>query len=1039
MNNEDNDRSRRLLKPEEEETRKDLEPPPSSGKTVSKKSTGTTPRLNLPEVDKDGMPLPKRVDEVDMDGTRVTPAAYRPNPNQGQQHQRPIYRLPENQRAQPNAQYSSPASYSLSFGDQIKAVFSSFSSFLRNNKKTIRYGCITSVFAIALIGLCVVSFFVYQYAVIASALPPVGDLRERASQFETTRILDRNGQPLYDLLDPTAGRRTYIPLEEISPYVIAATIATEDKDFYNNPGFDPFAIIRALWQNYITDGQGGGASTITQQLARALLLSPEERAQRTYTRKTREIILAAEITRRYSKDEILELYLNEIYYGNLAYGIEAAAETYFGKTAKELTLAEASFLAGLPQSPAVYDIYTNPEATIARQQQVLVLMFELSAQEGCIQVSNSDTPICVDPQATVDAANYIKTYQFTPPSFGAKYPHWVNFIRAELEKRYDAQTIYRSGFVVYTTIDPTLQDYAQQLVSNQVASMAANNTKNGALVAIDPATGEILAMIGSPDFNNAAISGQINMAISPTRQPGSSIKPITYVAAFEKGWTPATWIWDVPTQFPDGANPPYEPKNYDNRFHGGMTLRTALANSFNIPAVKALEFVGIYDDPNTPEKDGMIAMAERLGITSLTRNDYGLSLTLGGGDVSLIDMTAAYSVFANGGKKVPPVAILKITNFAGDVIYEYQPPQGEQVIRPEHAYLISSILSDNQARSWMFGSNSALNLSFPAAAKTGTTNDIRDNWTLGYTPDLVTGVWVGNADYTPMIDTSGLSGAAPIWSQFMEFAVPYLTNDAPTPFTRPEGIIDRVVCRLSGTEPSNLCKSQYTEVFAFDQPPLPPGQDLVRRIKIDLWTQYQASEACQGPSEDAVVMNVTDKWAREWFETNQGKNWLRENDLPEEPIYAPERECQANDPQPEVDIALNDGQIISAPTLEIKGTAYAEALFKKWTLEYGVGDNPNAWTMLAESATPIKNGALHNWNIPNLPNGIITLRLTLIGEHAKVEERIRLNLSLPTPTPPPATPTETPLPPTATETPTQFIVISPTDTPTLLPTETPTP
>ncbi|HAX68905.1 MAG TPA: penicillin-binding protein, partial [Anaerolineae bacterium] len=354
--------------------------------------------------------------------------------------------------------------------------------------------------------------------------------------------------------------------------------------------------------------QGGGASTITQQLARALLLSPEERAQRTYTRKTREIILAAEITRRYTKDEILELYLNEIYYGNLAYGIEAAAETYFGKTAKDLTLGEAAFLAGLPQSPAVYDIYTNPEVTLTRQQQVLVLMFELSQAENCIEVSNSEEKVCVDPLNATEAANQIKSYPFTPPTFGARYPHWVNYVRAELEKLYDAQTIYRSGFVVYTTIDPVLQDRAQQLVTEQVAAMIDSNAKNGALVSIRPSTGEILAMIGSPDFSNAAIAGQINMAISPTRQPGSSIKPITYVAAFEKGWTPSTWIWDVPTQFPDGANPPYEPRNYDGKFHGGMTLRTALANSFNIPAVKALEFVGIYDNPDTPEKEGMIGM-----------------------------------------------------------------------------------------------------------------------------------------------------------------------------------------------------------------------------------------------------------------------------------------------------------------------------------------------------------------------------------------------------------------------------------------------
>ncbi|MCL4273623.1 MAG: transglycosylase domain-containing protein [Anaerolineales bacterium] len=1026
---------RRLLR-SEEETQFDGTPvPPTPPKPDPSQMGNTTPLLNLPDLDENNMPLPRRVEETDLDGTRVTPAAYRTTnqPPTGGQGQRPAYQAPASQPRPVYRPLVDQRQASTQYVPQ-RPVKQSLWQRLIGNRGCLVRGLVISLFSFVLIGLCAASIVVYQYSAIASTLPDVSDLRNRTSQFQTTRILDRNGQPLYEILDPTAGRRTYVPLDDISPNLVAATIATEDKEFYNHPGFDVVAIARALWENYRTDGQGGGASTITQQLARALLLSPEERAQRTYSRKTREIILAAEITRRYSKDEILELYLNEIYYGNLAYGAEAAAETYFGKPVKDLTLGEASFLAGLPQSPAVYDIYNNPDVTLLRQQQVLVLMFELSQTEGCIEVSNSPERVCVDPLTATQAANEMKTYPYRTPSFGAKYPHWVNYVRTELEKLYDAQTIYRSGFVVYTTIDPALQDRAQQLVTEQVAAMAENNARNGALIAIRPSTGEILAMIGSPDFNNVEISGQINMAVSPTRQPGSSIKPITYVAAFEKGWTASTWIWDVPTQFPDGANPPYEPRNYNGRFHGGMTIRTALANSFNIPAVKALEFVGIYDDPNTPEKDGMIAMAERLGITSFTRNDYGLSLTLGGGDVSLIDMTTAYSVFANNGKKMPTASILRITTFAGEVIYEYEPPEGEQVIREEHAYLMSSILSDNEARSWMFGRNSPLNLSFPVAAKTGTTNDIRDNWTLGYTPDLVTGVWVGNADYTPMVSTSGLSGAAPIWSQFMEFAVPYVTNGLPTPFVRPAGIVDKVVCRLSGTEPSNFCRSQYTEIFASDQLPLPPSQDLARRIAIDLWTGYQASEACKGPSEDRVVMNVTDRWAREWFETRDGRNWLDSNGFPEEPDYAPERDCRTGDPQPETGFDLNDGQLISSPSFDIKGTANADGGFRKWVLEYGLGDNPGSWTILTEGNNPVENGTFYTWDVSSLPNGIITLRLTLIGENAEVDERVRLNINLPTPTPPPATLTPTPSP---TSTPTPIIIIVPTDTP--IPTETPLP
>jgi len=1002
MSNQDNDKFRRLIK-SEEETQGEYKPAPS-------KPSGTTAKFTRPALDKDNMPLPRRVNEIDIEGTRVTRAAYEPATNRRSAAEGP------------------PPSFN-------------FRSMWRGNMGCFLRGLIVSMFAVLVIGLCTGSYLLYQYYMIASALPEIGDLRDRASQFETTRILDRNGQLLYEILDPNAGRRTYIPLEDISPNLIAATIATEDKDFYNHPGFDVVAMIRALWQNYQSGGTVSGASTITQQLARALLLSPEERVEVTYSRKTREIILASEITRRYSKDEILELYLNEIYYGNLAYGVEAAAETYFGKSAKDLTLGEASFLAGLPQSPAVYDIYTNPEPTLIRQQQVLVLMFEASNEQGCIDVSNSPEPICVDPLAATQAADAMKVYAFKPLSFDSKYPHWVNFVRSQLETQYDAQTIYRSGFTVYTTLDPVLQDRAQQLVTEQVASMVDSNAHNGALVAIRPSTGEILAMVGSPDFDNVEIAGQINMADSPTRQPGSSIKPITYVAAFEKGWTPSTWIWDVPTQFPDGANPPYEPRNYDGKFHGGMTVRTALSNSFNIPAVKTLEFVGIYDNPNTPEKDGMIAMAERLGITSLTRNDYGLSLTLGGGDVSLIDMTAAYSVFANGGQRMPPVSILKITDFAGNIIYEYKPEPGPQVIRPEHAYLISSILSDNNARSLMFGPNSLLNLSFQVAAKTGTTNDIRDNWTLGYTPDLVTGVWVGNADYTPMVNSSGLSGAAPIWSQFMEFAVPHLTNGAPTPFHRPAGIVDKVVCRLSGTEPSNQCNSEYTEVFAADQPPLPASKDLLRRVRIDLWTGYEASEACKGPSDDELVLNVTDKWARQWFDTGAGRDWLDQHGLPRDPYYAPERECEAGDPQPIIELNMNGGEVITSSSLNVSGSAAADGGFKGWRLEYGLGPDPGSWTTLTVGDSQVRNGTLYTWDLSGLPNGVISLRLTLFGDRAEVDEKVSFNLNLPVPntatpaatdTPPPTIPpTQTPLPPTPV----------PTDTPMPLPatsTETPT-
>jgi len=958
------------------------------------------PPLARPALDRDNMPLPRRVDEMQRGGTHPPPAASA------------IKTMPR--RATP---------------PPVRPGSRGF-PFVRRPWGCLVRGLILAAFLFVLLGLCLGSWALYEYYAIARSLPSVSDLQQRASQFETTRILDRNGGLLYELVDPRAGRRTYVTLDKVSPLLLAATIATEDKDFYSHPGYNVWAILRALWQNYTSGETVSGGSTITQQLARAILLSPQERSQRTYFRKAREIILASEITRRYSKEQILELYLNEIYYGNLAYGIEAAAETYFGTTADKLTLAQASFLAGLPQSPAIYDIYTNREATLARQQQVLRLMVEASAEQNCIRIGQAAAPICVDPPAAAAAASEMHAWVFHPPEIRMRYPHWVNYVRAQLEANYDAQTIYRSGFTIYTTLDPSLQDFAQQVVTSQVAALAEKHATNGALVAIRPASGEILAMVGSADYYNAAISGQVNMAISPTRQPGSAIKPITYVAAFEKGWTPATLIWDVPSEFPPSGDPrdarePYKPVNYDGKFHGPVTVRVALANSFNVPAVKTLQFVGIYGD------HGMLAMARRLGITSLNRDDYGLSLTLGGGDVSLLEMTAAYAVLANGGARLPPVSIRKIVDYRGNVVYEYRPPQGEQVIRPEHAYLITSILSDNEARAWMFGANSILNLPFAAAAKTGTTNDFRDNWTLGYTPDLVTGVWVGNADYTPMVNTSGLSGAAPIWSQFMQYAVPYVANGNPRPFERPPGIVEQVICSLSGTQPSQWCKEQRREVFASDQLPLPAGQDLRRKVKLDTWSGLEASPACDDFTEEQFVIHVSDPWARQWFETRDGRNWLEDHDFPIPPVYAPERECTANDPRPQLRLNLNEGEVITQPTLILRGTADASGGIQSWRLEFGLGDEPRDWTTLAQGNQPVRDEILFHWDLSNLPNGTISLRLYLSGRQGHAERLVHFSLRLPTPTPPPT------LTPSPTLTPVPTLTLTPTASPT--PSETPTP
>ncbi len=1008
-----------------EKARKPPPPPP----------LGSTPHRQRPALDPEGMPLPRRVDEIDIGATRVSPTAYSSGPVS-----RPASRPVSRPITGPRPEYPQPVPRSA----PVPAPRPRSRAIRRRATGCLLRLIIVLVFILVLLGLAAGSFMLYQYYQIAATLPPVDDLRSRASQFETTHILDRNGDVLYEIIDPSAGRRTYVRLQEMSPFVIAATLATEDKNYYTHPGFDPWAIVRAFYQNFQTGDTVSGASTITQQLARTLLFDPEERGQRTYLRKVREALLAEEITRRYTKEEILELYLNEIYYGNLAYGIEAAAQTYFGVSADQLTLGQAAFLAGLPQAPSVYDIYNNRDITLERMRSVMVLMFELSREQNCIYVSTSIQQVCVTNTDVVTAIGEIENLEFNSPDFKIRYPHWVNFVRLQLEDQFDAQTIYRSGFTVHTTLDPEMQLRAQEIVAEQVALLADKNARNGALVALDPKSGEILAMVGSADFYDDSIDGQVNMAVAP-RQPGSSIKPLTYLAAFEKGWTPATLIWDVPSEFPPSGNPddqrpPYKPVNYDDRFHGPVTLRSALANSYNVPAVKTLEFVGIY------EPGGLVETARRLGVTTLTRPDYGMSLTLGGGEIPLTEMVGAYAVFATGGRRVQPISITRIEDASGAVVFEHQHSQGEQIVRPEHAFLISHILSDNAARTPAFGPNSVLNLPFQAAAKTGTTNDFRDNWTVGYTSDVVVGVWVGNADNTPMRDTSGLTGAAPIWAEYMKFAVQHLTSGSSAFFNPPAGISEQVICAVSGTRPSAHCPNQRSEIFAADQLPLPESDDLWKEIEIDTWTGLQAAAYCDDFTQDRLVINVSDPWAVDWIrETGQGSAWAESMGFDRPFAFAPERACRDGDPLATVEfVSPRDGDTIQERPVEVQARIHADNGFEEYRVEVSFGDV--GWRLLDRGARAVTEpGVVATWNFnPANVNGPAMMRITLIGSGDAVARRtIELDIQVPTPTPTPtstATPTETPTQtPTATNTPAPTATPTQTNTPPPPPTQTPSP
>jgi len=604
------------------------------------------------------------------------------------------------------------------------------------------------------------------YANINRDLPSINQIASRET-FKTAQLFDRKGRLLWEFFDPDAGRRTVVPLTEISQYLIDATLAAEDANFYSNPGIEPRGIARAVYQNLSEQDIVSGASTITQQLVKNVLIPEEERYQQTPSRKIREALLAYQLTQKVSKSQILSLYLNEIFYGNQAYGVEAAAQSYFGKHANELTLAEASMLAGLPQSPAVYNPLRSPVAAKARQAYVL----EQMVRHGFITEAEAN----VAQQAEL---------RYQPKERPFLAPHWSVYIRSLIEEKYGTRVLYQGGLKIYTSLDYDLQLKMQDVATSNIPILAQRDAQNTSIVVMNPKTGEILAMVGSMDYWNVDIDGQVNVALSE-RQPGSTIKPLVYLSAFTKGWVPSTTIMDEKLSIKDELGRTWTPENFDKRFYGNVPVKTALGNSLNIPAVKALQFTGI---------DSVADLARRMGITTWSRDkQLGLAMALGGAEVRPVDMTAAYTVFANNGLRIPSVSITKIVDAEGNTVEEYKVPQGEQIVDPRYAYLITSVLSDNNNRLITYGPNSLLKMPRPAAVKTGTTDSYRDTWTLGYTPNLTVGVWVGNSNNRPMKEVLSSMSAGKIWRESMDTAIDYLQLP-PEEFIRPAGLVDAIIC-----------------------------------------------------------------------------------------------------------------------------------------------------------------------------------------------------------------------------------------------------
>lgn len=805
------------------------------------------------------------------------------------------------------------------------------------------------------------------YNSYAAQLPDASIIEQQQDDFQTVRIYDRTGSNLlYESVDPRPfrGDRTFRPLTEMSPWVWKAAVALEDRSFFENPGIN----VRGLFRAFASNLQGGavqGGSSITQQLIKNVIIPLEERAQQSYARKIKEVILALEVTRRYDKEKILEWYLNYNFYGNLAYGVEAASQVYFGKASTELTLAEAAMLAAIPQFPALNPI-DNPEDAKFRQGLALNAM----AEAGYITQAEADAAAVAPLVLKQSVAERFDI--LTAPHFAL---YVLERIKDEFNTAEDPYFIWRNGLEVYTTLDVSLQQYAEQIAREQVAKLVeqGKNASNSAVVVVRNGTGEILSMVGSLDYNNDKIDGQVNVATSE-RQPGSSFKPYVYLTAIEEGSTPATMILDVATAFPESDGTYYRPENYDRQYHGPVSIRNALARSYNIPAVRVLKDVGVGDALRT---------AHRMGINGLNRGlgFYGLSLVLGGGEVTLLDHTYAFSVLGNGGtmtgepvlpeelapgfRNLNPVAVLQVRDSLGNVLKKYEAPAAERIIDANVAYIMADMMSDDVARAPAFGANTELTLpDRKVAAKTGTTNGFKDNWTMGFTPQFTVGVWVGNTDNESMENVTGLSGAAPIWNAVMR----KVHDGQPVIwYERPPGIVDRTICTPSGLLPTPACpgSAQRNEIFVAGTEP---------SVVDNIWQTFEIDTAT---GQLATTATPPEQRRSEAFQIlpQEAADWVAQSGIAQPPLGAGVASADAlieYDPDTSIITPTINGYI--GGTIEIRGNARGGS----HRLEIGRGLEPGEWQQIgSERGDEVVAGPLQTLDTKAFEEGLYTLRLTV--------------------------------------------------------------
>lgn len=709
-------------------------------------------------------------------------------------------------------------------------------------------------------------FVVIVFAAFSYKLPSPDELLYRDKEL-STKLLDRNDQPIYEVFGEK--NRELIELSAISPYVAQATLAAEDSEFYIHSGFSVRGMFRAV-RNTLTGKGLQGGSTLTQQVAKNTLLTQERKVDR----KIKEFILSLQIENKYTKDEILQMYLNETPYGGQNYGVLTASRAYFNKDPKDLTLAESAYLAGLPQSPSIYSYYSSdPSLGLARKDYVLYLM----NVRGWVGSDNKRHFLSDEEYETAKKAEL----KFERANALFRSPHFVFYIKELLAKKYGDELVEGGGLVVKTTLDLQIQELAEKVVKEEIEKAKTLDVGNGAMVVLDAKTGGILAMVGSKDYFGETepencISGgtgpgsctfdpNLNVSLA-LRQPGSAIKPITYATLLSKGYTASYPLIDVPTVFENIAGEKvYRPENYDGTFRGVMSLRKSLGNSLNIPAVKALKIAGV---------SSMIEQAEKMGINTFKRPEgYGLALTLGGGETTLLQLTGAYTAFANKGIFHEPVGILQVKNSKGDVLFEQNTSSGTPVLSEGVAFLIADILSDDGARSEAFGFNSLLNIpGKQVGVKTGTTDDKRDNYAIGFTPSIVAGTWVGNNNNDKMNPylASGITGATPIYHRFM---VEYLKDKPIEKFESPASVKKLTVDRLTGMLPYDDYDTR-SEWFVQGTEPTAKS-DWYQRLEVCKVDKKIASENCKnaGKTETKNFIKIKAE-LNEW--QNEVDRWVAE-------------------------------------------------------------------------------------------------------------------------------------------------------------------